>query len=55
MVAARWLQRFCRRGSVGKFVLCLLLWVGHRIVCGKIAALTRGQLGKWVCSNCPRG
>ena len=42
MVATRWLQTGSRGRFIGEFVLCLLLLVGHRIGCGKIAALARG-------------
>ena len=42
MVATKWLQTGSRGRFIGEFVLCLLLLVGHRIGCGKIAALARG-------------
>ena len=41
MVATRWLQTGSRGRFIGELGLCLLL-VGHRIGCGKIAALARG-------------
>ena len=42
MVATRWLQTGSRGRFIGELGLCLLLLVGHRIGCGKIAALARG-------------
>jgi hypothetical protein len=55
LVATRWLQGVGRGRFIGGCVLCLLLRVGYRIVCGKIAAAARGQLGEWVCRGCARG
>ena len=42
MVATSWLQTGSRGRFIGELGLCLPLLVGHRIGCGKIAALARG-------------
>ena len=55
LVATRWLQKVGRGRFIGGFVLWRLLRPGGVVVCGKIAAATRGQLGEWVFRGCARG